>query len=109
MTTVIDPMSFTISGLYAITPDEMDTAKLVACVEAAIGGGARIVQYRNKLADRALRQAQAQALLTLCRRHHVPLIVNDDVELACAIDADGVHLGASDGELAQAQIGRAHV
>ena len=90
-------------GLYALTPDLADTGQLVARVGDAIRGGATAVQYRNKSAPADLRRAQAAALAALCRTAGVPLIVNDDVELAAAIDADGVHLGAGDGDLAAAR------
>lgn len=90
-------------GLYAITPDETDTERLLALVQAALQGGAAIVQYRNKQADSALRREQALALLPLCRRAGAPLIVNDDLDIAVAIDADGLHLGADDGDLAAAR------
>lgn len=93
----------TISGLYAVTPDEVDTARLIARTAAAIAGGARLVQYRNKTADQRLRREQAAALLALCRRGHVPLIVNDHVGLALDIGADGVHLGRDDGAVAHAR------
>lgn len=85
-----------ISGLYAITPDITDTGRLCRMVEQALAGGARCLQYRNKSADDPLRLAQASALLLLCQRYHVPLIVNDHLELACQIDADGLHVGRDD-------------
>jgi thiamine-phosphate pyrophosphorylase len=90
-------------GLYALTPDEPDTQALVAKVRAAIAGGAAAVQYRNKPADPALRGAQAAALAGLCRGAGVPLVVNDDIALALAVDAAGVHLGREDGDLAAAR------
>lgn len=90
-------------GLYAITPEETDTARLVALVRAALDGGAAAVQYRNKSAAAALRRDHARALVALCRARGVPLIVNDDLELAIAAGADGLHLGATDGELAAAR------
>jgi thiamine-phosphate pyrophosphorylase len=90
-------------GLYALTPDEPDTGALVAAVGSAIAGGAAAVQYRNKPADASLRRRQAAALAALCRETGVPLIVNDDVELALAVDAAGAHLGADDGDLAAAR------
>jgi thiamine-phosphate pyrophosphorylase len=90
-------------GLYAITHDERDTGKLVAAVEAALRGGAAIVQYRNKTADAATRRAQAAALVACCKSRGVPLIVNDDASLAVEVDADGAHLGAQDGEVASAR------
>jgi thiamine-phosphate pyrophosphorylase len=90
-----------IQGLYAITPDTADTALLLVKVEAALQGGISILQYRNKLADHKLQTQQARALLPLCRQYHVPLIINDSVKLCLALDADGVHLGADDGNLAE--------
>lgn len=90
-------------GLYAITPDQPDTDRLQAAVTAALAGGVAVLQYRNKLADAALRREQAAALLRLCRPAGVPLIVNDHLDLALALDADGVHLGGDDGELAAAR------
>jgi thiamine-phosphate pyrophosphorylase len=92
-----------VRGLYAVTPDEPDTATLVARVELAIRGGARLVQYRNKAASDELRRQQAAALLEMCRGRSVPLIVNDDLELALELDADGVHLGRDDDAIATAR------
>lgn len=90
-------------GLYAITPDERDTARLLARVRAVVDAGACWLQYRNKTADDRLRREQASALLPLCRAAGVPLIVNDDWRLAAAISADGAHLGEDDGELGEAR------
>jgi thiamine-phosphate pyrophosphorylase len=92
-----------IAGLYAITPDTRDTAALLAKVEAVLRGGARWLQYRCKLGNDDLRLRQARALRQLCTRHGARLIVNDDVELALAAGADGVHLGASDVSIAAAR------
>lgn len=92
-----------INGLYAITPDINDSQRLISMVDAALDGGIDILQYRNKSSDRALRLQQASALLLRCRAYSVPLIINDDVELAMQIGADGVHLGASDGNLLEAR------
>jgi len=98
-------------GLYALTPDEPDTQVLVAKVRAAIAGGAAAVQYRNKPAEPGLRRAQAEALAGLCREAGVPFVVNDDLALALAVDAAGVHLGREDGDLAAARrrLGRARL
>ena len=84
-------------GLYAITdPALLPPARLLGAVEAVILGGAVMVQYRNKSGAPDLRRQQARALLSLCRSHAVPLIINDDVVLAGAVGADGVHLGRDD-------------
>jgi thiamine-phosphate pyrophosphorylase len=92
-----------IAGLYAITPDEPDTEILASKVRAALAGGARLLQYRNKSADPRLRHEQAMRLLALCRAACVPFIINDDLALALAIDAQGLHLGRDDGEVAAAR------
>jgi thiamine-phosphate pyrophosphorylase len=90
-------------GLYAITPDEADTGRLLARVETVLRAGATWLQYRNKAASDDLRAEQAIALLPLCREVGVPLIINDDWALAAAIGADGAHLGRDDGEIALAR------
>jgi thiamine-phosphate pyrophosphorylase len=90
-------------GLYAVTPDEADTASLAAAVGAAIAGGASAVQYRNKSADPALRRAQAAALARVHATRGALYIVNDDAVLAAEMDADGVHLGSDDGAIAAAR------
>lgn len=90
------------SGVYAVTPDIDDTPDLVARVDAAIRGGATAIQYRNKAADAALREAQAGALARACRGRAL-LIVNDDVALAARVAADGVHLGEDDGAIGDAR------
>lgn len=96
-------MARRIAGLYAVTPEENDTSALARKVEAALRGGAALVQYRNKSADTTLRRRQATTLLALCRAAGVPLIINDDLELALEIGADGLHLGREDGELRAAR------
>lgn len=92
-----------IRGLYAITQDESDTPELLRKVRLALLGGTRVVQYRNKIAGKALRQQQALALRELTRQFDVLLIINDDTSLALEVAADGVHLGASDGSLSEAR------
>jgi len=89
--------------LYAITPDEPDTAELLRKVRLALQGGARVLQYRNKVADAALRLEQAIALRKLTHEYSVPLIINDDAMLALQVDADGVHLGGEDDSVAVAR------
>lgn len=96
-------MTREITGLYAVTPDVASVPELLAMTEAALAGGACLLQYRNKSAGSDLRLVQARALSALCRKFHVPLIVNDLLDLALAVGADGVHLGAEDGSLATAR------
>ncbi|MGI4849916.1 MAG: thiamine phosphate synthase [Janthinobacterium lividum] len=83
-------------GLYLVTPDLDDTARLCEHTEQALLGGAALLQYRHKMASPAQRLEQAGALLALCRRHGVPLIINDHVDLCLALDADGIHVGGTD-------------
>lgn len=96
-------MASRISGLYAVTPDLGDTDVLLEKVDAALRGGARVVQYRSKSLDHGLRRRQAGAIAGLCRQRRVLFIVNDSVELAHETGADGVHIGREDGALAHAR------
>lgn len=90
-------------GLYLVTPDWDDSARLLRVSRAAIEGGATLLQYRNKLASPALRLEQARALRALTRETGCFFIVNDSVELALEVEADGVHLGREDGAVAEAR------
>lgn len=90
-------------GLYAVTPDGLETPRLLMLAEAALAAGIPLLQYRDKSGDDARRREQATALLALCRRHGTRLIINDDAALAREVDADGVHLGGEDGDLAAAR------
>ena len=96
-------MNSRIAGLYAITPDLADTDDLLYRVRAALAGGARVLQYRNKSASTQLRLTQARALQALCAARGVPLIINDHLDLALAVDAAGLHLGGEDGDIAAAR------
>ena len=88
-------------GLYAIT--DGPRGDLPDAVAQALAGGARVLQYRDKTADAMRRHAEALALKRLCDAHAVPLIINDDVALAVAVGAAGVHLGRDDDDLAAAR------
>lgn len=91
-------------GLYAITDSLLTPGpELLVYVEAAILGGAVLVQYRDKSATGPERLRRAQNLQALCRDARVPLIINDDAELARRVGAAGVHLGQSDGSVAEAR------
>jgi thiamine-phosphate pyrophosphorylase len=100
-------MSKPLRGVYLITPDLEDTAVLLSTTRRALSAGVALLQYRNKRADRPLRCVQAAMLLELCRGFAVPLIINDDPDLAQRIGSDGVHLGGEDAEVsrARAQLG----
>jgi thiamine-phosphate pyrophosphorylase len=90
-------------GLYLITPDAPTTLGLLDRVAPAIAADGVLVQYRNKLASPAQQREQVRELMTLCRAFGQPLLVNDDWRLAAELGADGVHLGADDGSIAQAR------
>lgn len=91
-------------GLYAVTDSQLLPAdKLLAAVEAALRGGAVLVQYREKSAPQPERLRQARDLTVLCRNAGVPLIINDDPELARRCGAAGVHLGQTDSSLVNAR------
>ena len=91
-------------GLYAITDPTLAVGgSLVDAVAQALAGGARAVQYRDKGADVARRQAEAAALASLCHGAGALFIVNDDVELAVSVHADGVHLGRDDAAISAAR------
>ena len=85
-------------GLYAIT--DGPRSDLIEVCTAAIAGGAAMLQYRDKTRDDARRREEAAALSSLCAKSGIPLIVNDDVELAAAVGAAGVHLGEDDADIA---------
>lgn len=82
-------------GLYAITPEGVDPAK----VRLALEGGVALLQYRNKQRDRA----HARAVVTLAKAFGVPVIINDDVDFALELDAAGAHIGRDDGDVRSAR------
>jgi thiamine-phosphate pyrophosphorylase len=93
-------------GLYVITDHTLSVQRnlpLVRMVEAAIRGGARIVQYRNKISSASERQREAQALADLCKAQGVLFLINDDVQLALRVNADGLHIGQTDTMLSHAR------
>ena len=92
---------FSARGLYAIT--DGPRPDLRNAVEAALAGGACVVQYRDKTDEQARRRAEAAMLRELCAEHGVPLVINDDVALAIQCRAAGVHLGAGDADIATAR------
>jgi thiamine-phosphate pyrophosphorylase len=93
-----DPTMNPLRGLYAITPDDADPARLTALVSRVLEGGIDALQFRIKGGEPAARETLARAVKSLTDAAGVPLIVNDDVALALAIDAAGVHIGRDDGD-----------
>ncbi|WP_090880914.1 thiamine phosphate synthase [Nitrosovibrio sp. Nv6] len=91
------------SGLYAITPDVADTSRLIRMTQLVLAGGTALVQYRSKTTDIALRLEQAHSLAHLCRKFRVPFIINDYLDLAMEVGADGVHLGRDDVGITEAR------
>jgi thiamine-phosphate pyrophosphorylase len=93
-----------LKGLYAITDRQLAGDQGVPHqVEQALAGGARLIQYRDKGEERERRLQEARSLLRLCRSYSTPLIINDDLDLAAAVAADGVHLGKEDPAISQAR------
>ena len=90
-------------GLYAITPDIADTAALLHKVEQVLKAGVAMLQYRNKALSKDKRLLQARELAPLARGYGVPFIVNDDLDIALTVAANGVHIGKDDGDLAAAR------
>ncbi|HGY9582425.1 TPA: thiamine phosphate synthase [Vibrio harveyi] len=82
--------------LYLVTDDQQDLATLKRVVRKAVEGGVTMVQVREKHGDVRAFIERAQAVKDILKDTDVPLIVNDRVDVALAVDADGVHLGQSD-------------
>jgi len=95
-------MIFPQTGLYAITQtDNKNADQIIKGVSAALKGGARVIQYRDKNPDDQV--YLAKQLLKICRQYQAPLIINDNAELAGQIGADGVHIGKNDGDIVAAR------
>ncbi|WP_293760825.1 thiamine phosphate synthase [uncultured Aquitalea sp.] len=92
-----------LEGLYAISPETDNSDDLIARVSLVLDNGARILQYRNKSDNTVRRLRQASLLSSLCKSRRVTFIVNDDIPLARAVEADGVHLGRDDAGIAEAR------
>ena len=95
-------MKFPLRGLYAITQIKNKTADIIINeVIAAIKGGAVVVQFRDKESLDAI--YLADQLVKVCHEYKVPLLINDDIELAIKVGADGVHIGREDGAISEAR------
>ena len=98
-------MSQPLQGLYAITDPQLTPGdRVLSAAEAALRGGATLLQYRDKPADADTRRHRAARLALLCKDHGARFIVNDDAALAAEVEADGVHLGQSDGAVGRARM-----
>lgn len=84
-------------SIYLLTDDTcLQGRPLLACVEEALGAGVTLLQYRSKYKDGGAMYQEALALKELCDRYHVPMIINDRVDVALAVGAAGVHVGQDD-------------
>jgi len=90
-------------GFYFITDSRLTMNGILEDVRQALSAGAVMIQYREKEAPYSARREEAACLLEICRAHGTPFVVNDDVELAAEIGADGVHLGQLDLPLREAR------
>jgi thiamine-phosphate pyrophosphorylase len=91
-------------GLYAITDcKNLNTEQLIYKTELILQAGVALLQYRNKHDDYSVRESQAHELKSLCDKFNVPFIINDDIELALAVHADGIHLGQEDIDCGEAR------
>jgi len=93
-----------LTGLYAITDEKLIAEdEFDQVIESALQGGTKIIQYRDKSTDRKKRLQQARTLRSLCERYQAICIINDDLELARAVNAHGIHLGKDDTSLNEAR------
>lgn len=92
-----------LAGLYGITDNKLlADGRLLPYVEAALQGGMKLLQYRDKTTDTKRRYQEAEALQKLCNQYHALLIINDDIVLAKELSV-GVHLGQTDGSIEAAR------
>ena len=104
MTTTPNEHTGKLKGLYAITDEQLITEERFSeAIESALQGGTRIIQYRDKSNNHQKRLQQAKTLRSLCKQYQALCIINDDIDLARAVNADGVHLGKDDVDLADAR------
>ncbi len=90
-------MPVVLRGLYVIVdPNVAGGRDIVKIARDAIAGGARVIQWRDKTRDKGLQLPEVEAIAAVCRGARVPLIINDDADLALAVDAAGVHVGQKD-------------
>ncbi len=97
-------MSKKLGGLYAITAPELMGEDLIFKTQQAISAGISLLQYRNKTAPLAQQENEAKILAELCKKNNVLFLINDNVELALTVNADGVHLGQTDANIKHARL-----
>lgn len=96
-------MKPTKKGLYAITDAAIDSATMMAKTKAILEAGAQLLQYRFTQTNNSYRDTETTQLIKLCKQFNVPLLINNDIDLALRINADGVHLGKDDATIAEAR------
>lgn len=102
--TAVNKHAHKLKGLYAITDENLIAEEnFTQIIESALQGGTKIIQYRDKSVNQQKRFQQASLVNSLCKQYQAAFIINDDVELARAVNADGVHLGKDDASLTQAR------
>lgn len=97
------PVTPSLRGLYAITQTGLPQSELYNKTEAILANGAQLLQYRDKSGDRSKRLEQALWLKQCCDEYNCLFIINDDIELADEVSADGVHLGRDDAAYTKAR------
>lgn len=92
-------MNKSLKGVYAITDSKLLESHFATAIEQSLQGGCRLIQYRDKSKDADKRRQQAEQIKALCQQYNALLIINDDILLAKAVNADGVHLGRDDSQI----------
>ena len=100
---MLDPRN-RLRGLYAITDETLiPEAQFHHIIKQALQGGAGIIQYRDKSGNFEKQKKQASTLRALCNQYDALLLINDDLELAQLVNADGIHLGENDASISEAR------
>ena len=99
-TAIIQPV---IKGIYAITPDQINSELLLKQVKDCCEGGVNVLQYRSKTLSWKKRFEQAKEIKQITDDHKIPLIINDDIDICEHLDAFGVHLGKDDESIQNAR------
>ena len=100
MITINQPI---IKGIYAITPDQINSEILLKQVKDCCEGGVNVLQYRSKILSWKQRLEQAKEVKKITDDYKIPLIINDDVDICGHLDAFGIHLGKFDENIKNAR------